>query len=175
MRYNEKYDRYIDDDLVIYRWSKTKDKLVQCSTYIMRKSGYVRLDTGKNHCLVHRLVYETFVGEIPEGMEIDHINTIRTDNRLENLRCVTRKENHNNPLTIKHYSESRKGVKFSEEHKRRMSEVRKGKPRKCKPSSIFGIKFKEHFNKTAKDDAKLYARERIWYLKHNKKCRWENE
>lgn len=41
----------------------------------------------------HRLVYRTFVGEIPRGMVIDHINGIRDDNRLENLRCVTQSEN----------------------------------------------------------------------------------
>lgn len=29
MKYNEKYDLYIDDDLVIYYWDKRKDKLMQ--------------------------------------------------------------------------------------------------------------------------------------------------
>lgn len=48
----------------------------------------------------HRLVYEAFIGEIPQELEIDHINTIRSDNRLENLRVVTHKENMNNPITI---------------------------------------------------------------------------
>lgn len=32
-------------------------------------------------------------GKIPEGMEIDHINHITDDNRIENLRLVTRKDN----------------------------------------------------------------------------------
>ena len=32
-------------------------------------------------------------GDILEGCEIDHINGDTSDNRLENLRCVTRKEN----------------------------------------------------------------------------------
>lgn len=48
----------------------------------------------------HRLVYEAFVGEIPQELEIDHINTIRSDNRVENLRVVTHKKNMNNPITI---------------------------------------------------------------------------
>lgn len=48
---------------------------------------------------VHRLVWETFVGPIPDGMEIDHINTVRNDNRLANLRVVTHKENQANPIT----------------------------------------------------------------------------
>lgn len=42
---------------------------------------------------VHRLVWETFNGKIPDGLTIDHINHIRDDNRLENLRLMTRIEN----------------------------------------------------------------------------------
>lgn len=51
------------------------------------------------HIRIHRLVWEAFNGKIPEGMEIDHINTIRSDCRLSNLRCVTHKENCNNQTT----------------------------------------------------------------------------
>ena len=55
---------------------------------------------------IHRLVAETFIPN-PEGKPcIDHINTIRSDNRVENLRWVTHEENNNNPLTKKKYSEN---------------------------------------------------------------------
>ena len=106
MKYNEKYDRYVDDDLVIYRYDKNKDKLVQVKPY-KSKGGYMciscTLKTNYHKPIyLHRFLWETFMGEIPQGYQIDHINTIRTDNRLENLRLVTCKENHNNPLTIKH-------------------------------------------------------------------------
>ena len=42
---------------------------------------------------IHRLVFETFVKKIPEGMQINHINGIKVDNRIENLELVTPKEN----------------------------------------------------------------------------------
>jgi hypothetical protein len=48
----------------------------------------------------YRLIWEAFNGKIPIGFEIDHINRVRNDDRLENLRCVTHKENMNNPSTI---------------------------------------------------------------------------
>lgn len=42
---------------------------------------------------VHRLVWETFMGEIPEGKEIDHIDGNPHNNSLSNLQIVTRREN----------------------------------------------------------------------------------
>lgn len=42
---------------------------------------------------VHQLVMKTFIGEIPEGMEVLHRNGNPKDNRLENLRYGTRTEN----------------------------------------------------------------------------------
>lgn len=57
----------------------------------------------------HRFIWEAFNGEIPEGMEIDHINTNRSDNRLENLRLVSSSENKRNPTTLERYKQSNKG------------------------------------------------------------------
>jgi HNH endonuclease len=42
---------------------------------------------------LHREVLRLNNMQIPEGMFVDHINRVRTDNRLENLRVVTRSEN----------------------------------------------------------------------------------
>ena len=58
---------------------------------------------------VHRIVAESFFGDI-YNKEIDHINTIKSDNRVENLRIVTSKENANNPLTKIHNSNSHIGI-----------------------------------------------------------------
>ena len=43
--------------------------------------------------LVHRIIYQLVHGPIPEGMEIDHINGVKDDNRPENLRAVTHQRN----------------------------------------------------------------------------------
>jgi len=52
---------------------------------------------------VHRLVLEAFVGPCPDGYVCDHINTVRNDNRLENLRWVSERDNHWNPLSRVRY------------------------------------------------------------------------
>ena len=45
--------------------------------------------------LVHRLVIEAFYGLIPKGLEVNHRNEKKEDNRLENLELLTRRENLN--------------------------------------------------------------------------------
>lgn len=56
------------------------------------KDGYLIIKIKKKQYKAHRLVYAFFNGKFPE-QEIDHINRIRTDNRIDNLRAVTRTEN----------------------------------------------------------------------------------
>lgn len=55
--------------------------------------GYRKVYVDKKRRSAHRVLYSLFVGEIVEGLEIDHINGIRDDNRVENLEAVTHKEN----------------------------------------------------------------------------------
>jgi hypothetical protein len=42
---------------------------------------------------VHRLVAEYFIGPIPKGMVVNHINHNKMDSRVENLEIITQKEN----------------------------------------------------------------------------------
>lgn len=70
------------------------------------KGGYYRAmlyQDGKSRFIpVHRLIAMAFIPN-PEGKpQIDHINGIRTDNRVENLQWATNKENVRNPNTLIH-------------------------------------------------------------------------
>ena len=57
----------------------------------------------KNY-LVHRFIYECFYGLIESDKHINHINFIRTDNRLKNLELVTTSENNKKSTVNRDYS-----------------------------------------------------------------------
>jgi hypothetical protein len=68
------------------------------------KNGYlgVRLSAGGKitYKSLHLLVYDSFVGDRLPGQHIDHINGVRTDNRLVNLSQVTPQQNNSNRLHL---------------------------------------------------------------------------
>lgn len=65
----------------------------------INRTGYYIVALCKNSIVkkyqVHRLVWEAFNGQIPEGYEINHLDERPVNNRLENLNLVTHKENCN--------------------------------------------------------------------------------
>ena len=82
----------------------------------VQKSGYVAVYL-KNYrgetCIrmVHRIVAYAFLPMVRGKEYVDHINTIRHDNRAANLRWVTPKENANNEQTKKKRMKKRRKIK----------------------------------------------------------------
>ena len=55
----------------------------------------------KKHKFVHRILWETYNGNVPVGFQIDHIDRDKLNNNLSNLRVVTPKENVRNSSVFK--------------------------------------------------------------------------
>ena len=74
---------------------KTKKIMKMCKN----NSGYLyfniynkKLKKTKSYAQ-HRFVYEVFKDTIPSYFEVDHINNLKTDNRIKNLQLLTHKQN----------------------------------------------------------------------------------
>lgn len=63
------------------------------------KHGYRVVRVNSKAYKAHRLTWIWFYGEIPQGLEIDHIDQNKTNNAITNLRLVTKSINmHNRPI-----------------------------------------------------------------------------
>ena len=95
-----------------------------------KSDGYLKITLSKNkkgkNYSVHRLVAEAFIPNPNDLPFIDHINTIRDDNKVENLQWCTQKENCNNPLTREHNKNRPKEVQ-----EKRLATKRKNQSYHC--------------------------------------------
>lgn len=87
-------DLRIDADGSIWRLRRFGKPCSQVRAEDESRSGYQSVGTSLGNVWAHRLVYQYFYGDIPDGMYLNHKNGRKTDNRPENLEVVTHRDNH---------------------------------------------------------------------------------
>ena len=77
-------------------------------------------ENGKSHQLrMHRLIINT-----PDGMDTDHINGDKLDNRRQNLRPATRSQNVANTFVEKQNNSGYKGVSWKKSNNKWVAQIR---------------------------------------------------
>lgn len=89
----------------------------------VNREGYRVFKFEGDHVKEHRVIWYIHNGEIPEGMEVDHINHKRDDNRVSNLRLVSRSDNMKNTSIRKSNSSGFTGVSWCSTSKKWKAQI----------------------------------------------------
>lgn len=99
-----KYIVYSDGKI----WSKYTQDWIKPR---LNKKGYHTIKMLSNEVLWHRVIAEAFLENPGQLPQLDHINGNKQDNRVENLRWCTSKQNYHYYLKSKGLSPSKGEVK----------------------------------------------------------------
>lgn len=92
------------------------------------KHGYCQMNLSGNVMRVHRVVWAIHHGEWPNE-QIDHINGIRTDNRISNLRLANQSENRRNAAIHSNNASGCSGVYFDNQSRKWRARINSKKRR----------------------------------------------
>jgi hypothetical protein len=108
---------YVNRGGELWRWKRANRHSSPKFTKIVVKpnaEGYIRPTVGGLRVRQHRIITAAFLGLDMTNLKIqlDHINGIRHDNRLENLRLVNNQQNHFNRTKVKGYYWNKRARKW---------------------------------------------------------------
>ncbi|MCY1427444.1 HNH endonuclease [compost metagenome] len=106
-----KENLHYDLDTGVFTWVKTRGSKAPAGSVAgtVHYSGYRQIHIYGKTYQAHRLAWLAFYGEFPSD-QIDHINGIRDENRMENLRAVSNKENGKNQAAPRNNTSGMVGV-----------------------------------------------------------------
>lgn len=94
----------------IRRWKAWNSKNCGKPAFTSKSKGYFRGTISCKYYLAHRIIFKWLYGTDPEY--IDHINGDRSDNRQENLRSVSKRENNRNQSIYSNNTSGYTGVSW---------------------------------------------------------------
>lgn len=107
----------------VFTWRIKKSNIkIGYITGSITSNGYLSTRINCKSYLSHRLAWLYVYGQFPEN-DIDHINHIRSDNRIKNLRVVINKENCKNKLLQSNNTSGVAGVTWYKRDKKWLTQI----------------------------------------------------
>ena len=115
---NEYFEYNKETGDLIRKVAISQSKVGDIAGYTNKSDGYVYINFLGKTFPAHRLVWILHFGTNP-SCDIDHINCIRNDNRIENLRAATRSENLHNSSARLRNTTGHKGITYVKNGKKK--------------------------------------------------------
>lgn len=104
-----------DPETGVFQWRKPRAQAIgKSEAGTINASGYRIMNVAGKLYRAHRLAWLYVYGEMPDGM-IDHINGVRSDNRIANLRLA---DNGKNQMNAKRRSDNKSGYRGVSWHRK---------------------------------------------------------
>lgn len=108
------FDYFIYSNGLLLWENKRSNSCNDVAGCIDKISGYrlvtLTINGVKKRYYQHRIIWEMHNGPIPDGFEIDHIDHDRTNNKIDNLRLASKRDNKRNYTRLKNNTSGITGV-----------------------------------------------------------------
>ena len=115
------YDR--DAGIIKWRRRTSHRQRSDLVTGYTGRDGYMRICFKGRTYRAHRIAMLLAYGFYGDGLEVDHINHVRNDNRLVNLRFVTGSDNHRNQSRHSNNTTGVTGVTYDKAKRKYMAQI----------------------------------------------------
>lgn len=115
--------RYEPETGDLYWVAEGKGRIKKKPAGTKLNNGYMGVLIGGKRYYSHRVAWALHTGAWPED-QIDHINGVKTDNRIENLRAATNNENGKNYGFNSRNTSGVKGVYYDKENAKWMAQIK---------------------------------------------------
>lgn len=113
-----------EPDTGLIRWiAKGKGRIKKKEAGTLLHSGYMGICIGAKRWQAHRIAWALYYGEWPKD-QVDHINGVKTDNRICNLREATNSQNGKNLKLSKANKTGVAGVCWSQRYQNYRSYIK---------------------------------------------------
>ena len=110
---------HYDPETGVFKWKIASARCIKIGDVAgtINNNGYIHIRIRQKPYMAHRLAWLYTYGKFPEN-HMDHINGLRNDNRIINLRAVTQAENNRNNSVYKNNISGYIGVCWDTEKNR---------------------------------------------------------
>ncbi|WAX06043.1 hypothetical protein BD26P3_00042 [Phocaeicola phage BD26P3] len=115
-----------DRDTGIIKWRKRFNPMQRADLVAgntSRRDGYTRISFKDKPYLAHRIAMLLSFGFCDDRLQVDHINHIRDDNRLSNLRFVTFADNQRNKTKRSNNTSGVTGVSYCKDRRKYVAQI----------------------------------------------------